>query len=101
MVAKDGAVVAQWEGGAEEGLEGEGGRVMAEDGASVAQQEGDTVEGLEGEGGKVVAKDSAAAIEVQDDVVVVGCGAWQHSFGGGRHPSWRNWQWIISELKKC
>ena len=36
-MAEDGAVVAQREGGAEEGLEGEGGRVVAEDGASVAQ----------------------------------------------------------------
>ena len=50
MVAEDGAVMAQQEGGAEEGLEGEGGRVVAKDGASVAQREGDAVEGLEGEG---------------------------------------------------
>ena len=78
MVAEDGAVVAQQEGAAKEGLEGEGGRKVAEDGASVAQQEGDAVEGLEGEGGRKVAEDGAAAIEVQDDVVVVGCGAWQH-----------------------
>ena len=77
--AADGAVVAQWEGDTEEGLEGEGGRVVAKDGASVAQREGDAVEGLEGEGGRKVAEDGAAAIEVQDDVVVVvGCGAWQH-----------------------
>ena len=39
-MAEDGAVVAQWEGGAEEGLEGDGGRVVAEDGASVAQPAG-------------------------------------------------------------
>ena len=78
MEAADGAVVAQWEGDAEGGLEGEGGRVVAEDGASVAQREGDAVEGLEGEGGRKVAEDGAAAIEMQDDVVVVGCGAWQH-----------------------
>ena len=42
--AADGAVVAQWEGNAEEGLEGEGGRVVAEDGASVGQREGDAVD---------------------------------------------------------
>ena len=40
--------MAQQEGGAEEGLEGEGGRVMAENGAAVAQQEGGAEEGLEG-----------------------------------------------------
>ena len=92
MVAEDGAVVAQQVGGAEEGLEGEGGRVVAEDGASVAQREGDAVEGLEGEGGRKVAEDGAATIEVQDDVVVVvGCGAWQHPlFLRGKGGSPRN-----------
>ena len=75
--AADSAVVAKWEGDAEEWLEGKGGKVVAEDGASVAQREGDAVEGLEGEGGRKVAEDGAATMEVQDDVVV-GCGAWQH-----------------------
>ena len=57
MVTDDGAVVAQQEGGAKEGLEGKGGTVLAEDGAVVAQQEGGAEEGLEGEGSTVVAED--------------------------------------------
>ena len=59
METADGAVVGQQEGGAEEGLEGEGGTVVADGGAVVAQQEGGAEEGLDGEGSTVVAEDGA------------------------------------------
>ena len=46
-------MVAQQEGDAE----GEGGTVVADDGAVVAQQEGGAKDGLEWEGGMVAAED--------------------------------------------
>ena len=48
VVPEDGAATAQWEGG----------MVEATGGAAASQLEGGTDEGLEGEGGTVVAKDA-------------------------------------------